>query len=134
MRGKVGIVIGLAAGYVLGARAGRQRYEQIKEQALKVWNLPPVQEQVDKAKDLAKSSAMALPTTLWNTAVKVTKAASSKGTPGDRLDAAVKAGKESVDDVAQAAGTTADAVKDAAEDAIDGVAQAAKSARKRTES
>src|SRR3546814_17314066 len=31
MKGKVGLVIGLAAGYVLGARAGRERYEQIKE-------------------------------------------------------------------------------------------------------
>ena len=50
MRGKVGLVIGLAAGYVLGTRAGRERYEQIKEQALKVWNLDPVQKQVDRAK------------------------------------------------------------------------------------
>ncbi|BDV32128.1 hypothetical protein [Microbacterium terricola] len=131
MRGKVGIVIGLAAGYVLGSRAGRERYEQIKEQALKVWNLAPVQEQVAKAKDFAASSAMALPNTLWDTAVKVTKAAtSSKGTPGQKLDAAVRAGKASVDDVAQAADTTADAVKDAAEDAIDSVAKAAKSTRK----
>lgn len=36
MRGKVGLVIGLAAGYVLGTRAGRERYEQIKAQAEKV--------------------------------------------------------------------------------------------------
>ena len=55
MRGKVGLVIGLAAGYVLGTRAGRERYEQIKAQVDKVWNLDPVQEQVAKAKDFAKS-------------------------------------------------------------------------------
>ena len=79
MRGKVGLVIGLAAGYVLGTRAGRERYEQIKAQVDKVWNLEPVQEQVDKAKDFAKSTAMALPSTLWDSAVKVTKAATSKG-------------------------------------------------------
>ena len=30
MRYKATLVIGIAAGYVLGARAGRQRYEQIK--------------------------------------------------------------------------------------------------------
>ena len=88
MRGKAGLVVGLAVGYVLGSRAGRQRYEQIKSQALKVWNMEPVQKQVGKAKDFAKSSAMALPSTLWDSAVKVTKAATSKGTAGERLDAA----------------------------------------------
>ena len=104
MRGKVGLVIGLAAGYVLGARAGRERYEQIKEQALKVWNLDPVQEQVGKAKDFAKSTAMALPSTLWDSAVKVTKAVQGKdATPGQRLDAAIKAGKDGSEDVAKAA-------------------------------
>ncbi|WP_442574022.1 hypothetical protein ACSBPH_09060 [Microbacterium sp. F51-2R] len=120
MKGKVGLVIGLAAGYVLGARAGRERYEQIKSQALKVWNLDPVQEQVGKAKDFAKSSAMALPSTLWDSAVKVTKAATSKGTtPGQRLDAAIKVGKDSADDVGRAADTSASAVKDAVDDVID---------------
>ena len=48
MRGKTGLVIGLAGGYVLGTRAGRERYEQIKAQADKVWNLEPVQEQVTR--------------------------------------------------------------------------------------
>src|SRR6478752_3494196 len=99
MRGKVGLIIGLAVGYVLGTRAGRERYEQIKEQALKVWNTAPVQGQVDKVKDFAKLTAMALPSTLWDSAVKVSKAASSKGTPGQRLDVAIKVGKEQADDV-----------------------------------
>ncbi|MEU1971494.1 hypothetical protein ABZ477_07550 [Microbacterium sp. NPDC019599] len=119
MKGKVGLVIGLAAGYVLGSRAGRERYEQIKAQALKVWNLDPVQEQVGKAKEFAKSSAMALPSTLWDSAVKVTKAASSKGTPGQRLDSAIKVGKDSADDVRSAAEASAKAVKDAADEAFD---------------
>ena len=30
MRYKATLVMGIAAGYILGARAGRQRYEQIK--------------------------------------------------------------------------------------------------------
>ena len=29
MKGKLGIAVGLAAGYVLGTRAGRERYQQI---------------------------------------------------------------------------------------------------------
>jgi hypothetical protein len=119
MKGKVGLVIGLAAGYVLGSRAGRERYEQIKTQALKVWNLDPVQEQVSKAKDFAKSSAMALPSTVWDSAVKLSKAAGSKGTPGQRLDAAIKVGKDSADDVEAAADTSARAVKDAVDEVFD---------------
>jgi len=124
MRGKVGLVIGLAAGYVLGTRAGRERYEQIKHQALKVWNLDPVQQQVAKAKDYAKSAAMALPTTVWDSAVKMTKAAGSKGTPGQRLDATLKVGKDSADDVGAAAQQSANAVKDAVEDAVDDISDA----------
>ena len=119
MRGKAGLVVGLAIGYVLGTRAGRERYEQIKAQWLKVWNLDPVQEQVGKVKDFAKSQAMALPSTLWDSAVKVAQAASSKGTPGQKLDAAIKVGKDSADDVEKAAETSAKAVKNAVGDAVD---------------
>ena len=124
MRGKAGLVIGLAVGYVLGTRAGRERYEQIKTQWLKLWNTEPVQKQVSKVGDFAKSAAMALPSTLWDTAVKVGKAASAKGTPGQRLDSAIKVGKDSADDVEAAAAKSARAVKDAAEDAIDDISKA----------
>src|SRR4029079_19656793 len=119
MRGKAGLVIGLAAGYVLGTRAGRERYEQIKEQWLKVYNMAPVQEQVDKVKDFAKSTAMALPSTLWDSDVEVTKAATSKGTPGQKLDAAIKVGQDQADDFATAAQKSASAVTDAADDVFD---------------
>ena len=117
MKGKAGLVVGIAIGYVLGSRAGRERYDQIKEQWLKVWNMDQVQEQVVKVKDFAKSQTMSLPSTIWDSAVKVTKAAGSKGTPGERLDAAIKVGKDSSDDVGRAAQTSAEAVKDAVDDA-----------------
>ena len=116
MRGKVGLVIGLGVGYVLGSRAGRERYEQIKEQALKVWQLDPVQKQVDKVKELAKSGAMALPGALWDGATKVVKAASSQGTPGEKLDAVVDAGKKSAPAVKKAAKQTAEEVAKAVDD------------------
>jgi len=40
---KLSMAVGFAAGYVLGARAGRQRYEQITQVAHKVWEHPTVQ-------------------------------------------------------------------------------------------
>ena len=125
MRGKAGLVVGLAVGYVLGTRAGRERYEQIKTQWLKVWNMDPVQEQVGKVKDFAKSQAMALPSTLWDSAVKVANAAGVKGTPGQKLDSALKASKDSTEKVNKAAQTSAEAVKDAVDDATDAVEDAA---------
>ena len=119
MRGKAGLVIGLAVGYVLGTRAGRERYEQMKTQWLKVWDTEAVQTQVTKVKDFAKSQAMALPSTLWDSAVKVAQAAGSKGSAGQKLDAALKVGKDSADDVGRAAQTSTQAVKDAVDDATD---------------
>ena len=119
MKGKAGLVVGIAIGYVIGSRAGRERYEQIKTQWLKVWNAEAVQTQVDKVKDFTKSQAMALPSTLWDSAVKVVQAAGSKGSAGQKLDAALKVSKDSADDVGRAAQTSTQAVKDAVDDATD---------------
>ena len=48
-----------AAGYVLGTKAGRERYEQIKRQSSKVWNSEPVQHGVHEAEGVAKHAASA---------------------------------------------------------------------------
>jgi hypothetical protein len=37
-------ISGLAAGFVLGSRAGREKYEEIRANAKKVWEHPTVQE------------------------------------------------------------------------------------------
>lgn len=42
------------AGYVLGSRAGRERYEQIKTQATKTWNNPKVQDAAETVQTHAK--------------------------------------------------------------------------------
>lgn len=57
MRGKLLFLVGLAAGYVLGSRAGRERYEQIKRATNRLWNDPRVQRQVKQAEDFAKDKA-----------------------------------------------------------------------------
>ena len=61
-----------AAGYVLGTKAGRERYEQIKRQSAKVWNSEPVQHGVHEAEGVAKHAASAAGT-------KVADAASTAG-------------------------------------------------------
>lgn len=57
MRGKILFVVGLGVGYVFGTRAGRARYNQMKNAALKVWNDPRVQEQVNAATEFVKENA-----------------------------------------------------------------------------
>ncbi|MBB2975746.1 hypothetical protein FHX49_001313 [Microbacterium endophyticum] len=121
MRGKVGLVVGLAAGYVLGTRAGRKRYEQIKTQAQKVWELDPVQNQVSKVKDFGTSAALAVPNALWDGAVKITKAVAAKGSAGERVDAGVAAAQKSKRDIADAATVTAEEAEAAAKKAADDI-------------
>ena len=55
MKGKVAFVFGAAVGYVLGTRAGRARYEQIKRGAQRVWKTPPVQRGADAVRGLAQA-------------------------------------------------------------------------------
>lgn len=54
---KLGMLTAGAVGYVLGARAGRERYEQIVFQAQRLWTNPRVQQGVSDAQDLAKEKA-----------------------------------------------------------------------------
>jgi hypothetical protein len=44
MRYRAMFAVGLAIGYVLGSRAGRERYEQIKRTARRVADSPAIQE------------------------------------------------------------------------------------------
>lgn len=103
MKGKIGLVVGLGVGYVLGTRAGRERYEQIKTQWLKVWNLDPVQQQVTRVKAYVGDKAAAVPGAIWTGVVKVAKSVGGDGTPGQKLDSAIATSKDAADDVAKAA-------------------------------
>lgn len=54
---KLTLLVVAGAGYVLGSRAGRERYEQIKTQATKTWNNPKVQDAADTVQSQAKQAA-----------------------------------------------------------------------------
>ena len=50
MKFRIGLVLGFAAGYYLGAMAGRQRYEQINRMIGRVKRSSAFEEATDKAK------------------------------------------------------------------------------------
>jgi hypothetical protein len=50
---KGGLLVGLAAGYVMGARAGKERYEQIQQGWSRLVGAPPVREAANLARHVA---------------------------------------------------------------------------------
>ncbi len=68
-----------AVGYILGAKAGRERYEQIAESAQKLRSNPAVQKKVDEAKHAAKDVA--------GTAVNKVKEQSGVGSSASKASA-----------------------------------------------
>jgi uncharacterized protein YwlG (UPF0340 family) len=78
MKGKILFVAGLAAGYVVGARAGRQSYEKIKRRAENVWHDPNVQRGVTKAEDFVAEKAPVVGKKIQEAAQDATHAATEK--------------------------------------------------------
>lgn len=105
MKGKILFVAGAAAGYVLGARAGRKRYEQIAAAAGRFWNARPVQDVVGTAEGFAKAQFGALGDKAYgvtkNFIGKALSSDSKKDAPKPASDVAAK-----VNEAAAAAGST----------------------------
>lgn len=51
---KISTAVAFGTGYVLGARAGRQRYDELRERAQEVWTDPKLQQQAKKMQEQAK--------------------------------------------------------------------------------
>ncbi len=92
MRGRLSFLVGAAAGYVLGARAGRSRYEQLKSQADQLWHDPRVQDKVASAQTRVAETAREVAPDIRAKLAESTdavKAATSQATPSnDPLDSA----------------------------------------------
>ena len=126
MRGKILFVVGLGVGYVLGTRAGRERYEQIRKAAENVWNTPAVQQGVGTVKDFATARVGDLSDTVLD-GVKsfIGNATKSSGATKSDVSSAARSAKSGVSKSAQAARSAVDTAADAIDDVID---QAAKTA------
>lgn len=87
---KLTILLSGAVGYVLGARAGHERYEQIKGVAVKVKDNPTVQEKATQAADVAKAQAPVVKEKVTDAAgaakAKVSGDRSSDGSSGNFPD------------------------------------------------
>lgn len=72
MKGKLLILVGAAVGYVLGTRAGRQRYEEIKDRADALWHDPKIQQKVSDAQHAVKARAPEIQEKLTEAASRAT--------------------------------------------------------------
>jgi hypothetical protein len=87
MKGKILLLTGLAVGYVLGTRAGRERYEEIKTAADKLWNDPRVQKPVKQAEEFVKDKAPEVAEFITDGAKTVASKVTGKTTPAPKSTA-----------------------------------------------
>jgi len=108
MRGKLLFITGGLIGYVLGARAGRKRYDQIAAVANDLWHAEPVQRRVTMARDFTLDAVGDLPVTLFNAGKKlVTNAQGSKPATDAARPAAQTASKPAAKPTAKPASKSA---------------------------
>ena len=93
MRGRLGMFIGFGAGYVLGAKAGTQRYEQLRRLYENLLSSPQFQRASGKAKEavgtgLGQAKDMASQDASKVTDVVKDKKASAEGHPSGGLSVA----------------------------------------------
>ncbi len=73
-------------GYVLGAKAGRERYDQLRESFDKIANDPRVQEKAHHAADLAKEKAPIIKEKAAGAAGAAANKAKSAASSSDKTD------------------------------------------------
>lgn len=93
MRGKSGLALGLAIGYVFGTKAGRERYEQLSQSAKRLAADPSLQRLQDELGSLFNASKQQASGTIEGTATGA----------ADRIEEA----REQSSGGAKAGGTTA---------------------------
>jgi hypothetical protein len=83
MRGKILLLAGVAVGYVLGTRAGREKYNELVATANKFWNDPRVQERVEQVEGFVKEKGPEVAGFVQDNAKKVTDSVTGKKKAGN---------------------------------------------------
>lgn len=135
--------LGLAIGYVLGTRDGRERYDAMKAKVQGIWEDPRVakarrdvqsyaRQQAPVIRERAEAAVKAAPGVAKDAAAKVAETAKDvAGTVADTAkDVAGKAADTAKDAAAKVTATAKD-VRERGEDAVEGAVQAAGAARDR---
>lgn len=86
---KIALALAAAGGYVLGAKAGRERYDQIQQQASRLWSDPRVQKAKAQARDTAAEAAVSAKDTVQEKVQDVRSSDSGSGSDaGSNLSSA----------------------------------------------
>ncbi|MCU1444038.1 MAG: hypothetical protein JWQ59_2188 [Cryobacterium sp.] len=105
MKGKILFVAGTALGYVLGSKAGRQAYEQIRGKAQDLWGDPHVQKAVSQAGQAAKDAANVAQSKISE---KLDHAANTVSNAADEAASGDGAGSPTAASMSTTTGTTTD--------------------------
>ena len=78
MRGRLGLMLGFGAGYVMGAKAGTERYEQLRRLYDNLMASPAMQQATGKAKDAVGTGVVTAKEAASTGVSKVTSAVKDK--------------------------------------------------------
>lgn len=90
MKGKILLVVGLGVGYVLGTRAGREKYDELVAKVQKVWNDPRVQKQANNVGDFVKEKAPEVADFVASNVKKATNRGGSTAKPASRASSTTR--------------------------------------------
>ena len=105
MNPKILLFVGLAAGYVLGARAGREQYDALTKQANKLWENPRVARARREVEAYARQQAPI---------IRDRAEAAAKAAPGVIADAAKDVANKTSEVAKDVAAKTSEVAKDVA--------------------
>jgi len=93
---KLTLLIGIGIGYVLGSRAGRERFEQIRSGARKVAGNPTVQSAATKAQETVAAQAPVVAEAVKEKATSAASAVADKVHRGDDGSATIASNARTV--------------------------------------
>ncbi len=102
MKSRIAFVGGFVGGYVLGSRAGRARYEELKRRSQDFIESPLVQEKAAQVKDFAAEKAPVVGHKVSDAAAKATQSVKDTVSRDDSEDKEQDAGQDGQGEVAPA--------------------------------